>query len=98
MWPKRTASRSLGQQETNAYAVLPATQWRGYTPPAEPPAPMPGTWGDHPALPSLLAQASTERQAGGTLRGVVGILDSDPADGLAAALARLGQAFMRRDS
>ena len=32
------------EQETNAYAVLPAKQWRGYRPPAEAPAPAAGTW------------------------------------------------------
>jgi hypothetical protein len=43
-------------------------------------------------MPSLLAQATVERQAGGTIQGVIGILDSDPGDALAAALARLGRA------
>src|SRR3984957_4074499 len=90
--------RFMLEQETNAYAVLPATQWHGYRPPPEPPAPAPGTWGDHPPLPSLLAQAAAERQAGGSMRTVIGILDADPADVLATALARLGQAMHRRDS
>jgi hypothetical protein len=49
-------------------------------------------WGDHPPLPSLLAQAAAERQAGGTMQGVIGILDSDPSDAVAMALARLGRA------
>jgi hypothetical protein len=89
---RREDGRFMLEQETNAYAVLPCTQWRGYRPPAEPPAPMPGTWGDHPPLPSVMAQAVAERQEGGTLRQIIGILDSDPADTLAAALARLGQA------
>ena len=44
----------------------------------EPPAPLPGTWGD--------------------LAGKVHVLASDPKDGLAAALARLGRAFMARNS
>jgi hypothetical protein len=35
------------EQETNAYAVLPDTQWRGYRPPQEPPAPAPSTWAIH---------------------------------------------------
>ena len=48
--------------------------------------------GDHPPPPSLLAQAAAERQAGGTLQGVIGILGSDPTDVLALALARLGRA------
>ena len=51
-WVRRcTESRRDGrfvlEQETNAYAVLPDRQWHGYRPPAEPPAPMPGSWGDH---------------------------------------------------
>jgi hypothetical protein len=90
--------RFVLEQETNAYAVLPDSQWRGYVLPPEPPAPMPGTWGDHPALPRLLAQAASERQHGGSLRTMIGILDSDPGDQLAGALARLGQALQARDS
>jgi len=97
-WVRRCAEswkdgRFVLEQETNAYAVLPCTQWRGYTPPLDPPAPAAGTWGDHPPLPSVLAQAAAEQQEGGTLRRMVGILDSDPTDALAAALARLGQAM-----
>jgi hypothetical protein len=96
-WVRRCAEtwqdgRFVLAQETNAYAVLPSSQWRGYSEPLEAPPPMPGTWGDHPSLPSVLAQASAERQAGGDLRGVIGILDSDPGDKLAQALARLGRA------
>jgi hypothetical protein len=102
-WVRRCAEswrdgRFMLEQETNAYAVLPATQWHGYKPPPEPPAPMPGTWGDHPPLPSLLAQATAERQHGGDMRSVIRVLGSDPGDALAAALARLGQAMQGRDS
>ena len=102
-WVRRCAEswrdgRFVLEQETNAYAVLPATQWHGYRPPAEPPAPAPGTWGDTPPpLPSVLAQAITERHAGGSLRSVVGILGSDPGDDLAAALARLGRTVEARE-
>ena len=90
---RREDGRFMLEQETNAYAVLPETQWRGYRPPLDPPAPEAGTWGDHPALPSVLAQAVAEGQEGGTLRQVIGILDSDPTDALAAALARLGRSM-----
>ncbi len=90
--------RFVLEQETNAYAVLPDAQWRGYRPPFEPPAPMPGTWGDHPPLPSLVAQAAQERQQGGSLRTMIGILDADPGDDLAMALARLGRSMQARDS
>ena len=95
---RREDGRFVLEQETNAYAVLPCAQWHGYRPPAEPPAPQPGTWGDHPALPSVLAQAAAERREGGTLHQVIGILDSDPTDALAAALARLGQRVQKANS
>jgi hypothetical protein len=95
---RREDGRFVLEQETNAYAVLPCTQWRGYRPPADPPTPELGTWGDHPPLPSVLAQAAAERQEGGALRQVIGILDSDPTDALAAALARLGEAVQKANS
>jgi hypothetical protein len=43
---------------------------------------------------SAVAQAALE----GDLAGKVQVLASDPKDGLAAALARPGRAFMARDS
>ena len=62
-WVRRCAEswrdgRFVLEQETNAYAVLPETQWRGYRPPPEPPA-APGP-GATPPLPSALAQAALE--------------------------------------
>ena len=83
--------RFVLEQTSNAYAVLPDTQWRGYTPPPESPPPMPGTWGDHPPLPPLLAQAVAARRQGSDPRTVIQILDSDLGDELARALARLGR-------
>jgi hypothetical protein len=88
---EREEGRFALKQETNAYAVLPPSQWRGYKEPPEPPPPAPGTWGDLPPLPPVLAQAVAEQQASGSLRTVIGILDSDPGDKLADALARLGR-------
>ena len=83
------------EQQSNAYGLLPESQWRGYRPPQEPPAPLPGTWGDPPPPRlSAVAQAALE----GDLAGKVAALASDPKDGLAAALARLGRAFMARNS
>jgi hypothetical protein len=100
-WVRRCAEswrdgRFVLEQETNAYAVLPESHWRGYRPPPEPPAsPWPdNTWGATPPLPSALALAALE----GDLAGKVQVLANDPKDGLAAALARLGRAFMARDS
>jgi hypothetical protein len=87
--------RFVLEQETNAYAVLPESQWRGYRAPQEPAAPAAATcWGDPPPMLSAVAQAALE----GDLAGKVHALASDPKDGLAAALARLGRAFMARDS
>jgi hypothetical protein len=90
--------RFVLEQASNAYAVLPDTQWRGYRAPQEPPAPASGTWGDPPPMPSVLAQAALGGREGGDLRSVVQILAADPKDRLAVALARLGRAFMARDS
>jgi hypothetical protein len=98
-WVRRCAEswrdgRFMLEQKSNAYAVLPATQWHGYRPPPEAPPPARGTWGDHPPLPSTLAEAVTEGRSGGSLRSVIEILDSDPADELAAACARLGRSWL----
>jgi hypothetical protein len=99
-WVRRCAEswregRFVLEQETNAYAVLPETQWRGYRPPAEPLVPAPGTWGGPvPPLPSAVALAALEAD----LAGKVQALATDPRDALARALASLGRAFMTRDS
>jgi hypothetical protein len=95
-WVRRCAEawrdgRYVLEQETNAYAVLPASQWRGYREPPEAPPPAPGTWGDHPPLPSVVAQAAVERQSGGAMLDAIRVLASDPTDALAMALARLGR-------
>ena len=86
--------RFVLEQETNAYAVLPASQWRGYSEPPEPPPPAHGTWGDHPPLHSVLAQATEEQRLGGDPRTVLGILSSDPTDMVSAALAALGASML----
>jgi len=101
-WVRRCAKsfqdgRFTLEQETNAYAVLPATQWRGYRLPPAPPGPAPGTWGDPPPLPSLLAQAATERAAGAAFGRVVEILETESGDVIATALARLGRALAGRN-
>ena len=49
-WVRRCAERWADgrfvlEQDTNAYAVLPESHWRGYRPPQEPPGPAPGTRG-----------------------------------------------------
>ncbi|MBV9825721.1 MAG: hypothetical protein JO001_08610 [Alphaproteobacteria bacterium] len=89
----REATDALGRfclkQETNAYAVLPSSQWRGYFEAPAAPPPDPGTWGDHPPLPDQLAQALADRAAGDSARSVLARLADDPADSVACALAGL---------
>ncbi len=102
-WVRRCAEswqegRFTLEQETNAYAILPDSQWRGYTPPPEPPAPHADTWGATPPLPSLLAQAVEAQQQGGSLISLAGILDADPSDSLAMALAKLARTIGAENS
>ncbi len=78
------------EQDTNAYAVLPASHWNGYSEPPPPPPPHPATWGATPPLPDPLTQAAEELRHGAQ-RAALAILEADPGDALAAALARLGR-------
>lgn len=80
------------RQESNVYGVLPASQWRGYREPPEAPQPAPGTWGDHPSLPDVVTLAAAARRAGDCPQEAIRVLETDPTDRLAAALARLGRA------
>ena len=98
-WVRRCAEswrdgRFVLEQQTNAYAVLPDSQWRGYRPPLEAPAPAPGTWGEPAPMPDAVALARLEAD----MMGKVMALATDPKDALARALASLGRAFMARDS
>ncbi len=69
-WVRRCAEswkdgRFALEQETNAYAILPASQWRGYREPPEAPPPQPGTWGDHPCgMRDPLTEADAEQRHG----------------------------------
>lgn len=98
-WLRRCAEewsegRFTLRQETNAYGILPATQWRGYTPEPEPPRPDAGTWGDHPPLPDGLTRACEDAPQG--IGAMLRALTGDPADALAAALARLGGSMVAK--
>jgi len=85
--------RFILRQETNAYAILPPTQWRNYTNTDMPEPPHPTAWGACPPLPSLVEQAVSTRQAGGSIAAVVAQLEDDPRDTVASALASLGRAL-----
>jgi hypothetical protein len=98
-WVRRCAEswhngRFILEQQTNAYAVLPDNQWRGYRPPLEAPTPAPGTWGEPTPMPDAVTLARLETD----LVAKVMALATDPKDGLARALASLGRAFTARDS
>ena len=83
--------RFVLRQETNAYAILPTTQWRGYMEEAEPEPPHPTIWGACPPLPSVIEDASTTAQGGGSMAVVIARLENDPRDTVAAALSSLGR-------
>lgn len=97
-WLRRcTAERDqLGRitlkQDTNAYAVIPPSQWRGYVDVAQPDL-HPSEWGAVPPMPPVIAQAVMARNDGDSMRSVVRQLKSDPGDALAAAIASLGIAL-----
>jgi hypothetical protein len=79
------------RQRTNAYGLLPASQWRGYRDPE--PLPLePGTWGDHPPIPDPIAVAIAEIMHGQHVAAIAA-LEADPGDKLAMALAELGRAM-----
>lgn len=101
-WTRRCAEdwidgRFRLRQETNAYAVLSCSRWRGYREPPPAPPPDKGTWGDHPPLCAIDDALAIARD-GGSLAAKVAALRSDPADRLAAALARLGEAIRQNTS
>jgi hypothetical protein len=84
------------EQDTNAYAILPPSQWRGYI---EAPAPAmhPSEWGAAPPLPDVITQAVADYRTGG-IDMMLRALRDDPGDKLAQALARLGSGLKGRAS
>ena len=102
-WVRRCAveagefGRAVFRQLSNAYAVLPASQWLGWRPRPSAPPPEAGTWGDHPPLPSILEEASAAARGGIAAQCAALELAPDP-NGIEAALARLGRGIAARDS
>jgi hypothetical protein len=93
-WVQRSAhhwrnGRFELKQKTNAYALLPPTQWRGVNLPLEPTPPDPGTWGDHPPLPDAITQALDDRKHGASVESTLAVLEQDDNDPVALATARL---------
>jgi hypothetical protein len=87
------AGRFMLRQDTNAYGVLPPSQWRGYVAPPEPEPPHPSSWGAAPSLACLVDQAMTDQRDGASVPALLARLDADPGDGLAAQLAAFGRAM-----
>jgi hypothetical protein len=78
-------------QKASAYFLCPQSQWRGFRPCPEPPAPYPETWGRTPPLPDPIAAACQAYTAGAGLAGMIVALEGDPHDKLATAMAQLGR-------
>jgi hypothetical protein len=87
------AGRFMLRQETNAYAILPVSQWHGFVDGDMPEPPHPSTWGATPPQPSLIEQACASRQEGRSMAAIVEHLADDPRDTVAATLASLGRAL-----
>ena len=94
---KDEAGRFRLTQETNAYASLPPSQWLGFIEPPPPPPPHPSEWGATPPLPDQIAQAVEELRHG-QRQAAFAMLECDPGDQLAGALARLGRAILAPQS
>jgi hypothetical protein len=98
-WVRRCTQKVIDgrftlEQESNAYGIVPATQWRGFATPPPAPPPAAGTWGDHPCgSRDALTEAATEIAQGSELAAVVAQLEADPSNRLAAVLARLGRSM-----
>ena len=85
------AGRLRLRQRTNAYGLLPATQWKGYRE-EEPPPPDPAVLGTPDPVPDAIEAAVAEIMQG-QHKAAVAALEADPTDRLAAALAQLGRAM-----
>jgi hypothetical protein len=103
-WIRRAAEtrdekgRFCLEQDTNAYGIIPPSQWLGFVDQPDAPPPHPSTWGATPPLPSALEQAVIAKQDGGSAATILTRLEEDPGDELAAALARLGRAMQEREA
>jgi hypothetical protein len=80
------------RQRTNAYGLLPPSQWRGYRQQPNPPPPSPDTLGAPECVPDPIEAAIAELISG-QRKAAVAALEADPKDRLAIALAALGRAM-----
>src|SRR3954464_12941108 len=79
------------RQRTNAYGLLPPSQWLGYRD-TDPPPPDPVTLGAPERVPDPI-EAAVAEITNGQRMAAVAALEADPRDRLAMALAALGRAM-----
>jgi len=85
--------RYCPKQNTNAYAIAPVSQWKGFVDnKPTPPLPHPSTWGATPPLPDLITQAMEELKQGERAT-AFSLMELDPGNQLARSLARYGKAI-----
>jgi hypothetical protein len=87
--------RFVLSQLTNAYAVNPTSQWKGYSEPPPPPVP---EWGADPCgMRDPLTEAIIERRHGASAQAMLRRLgEADADDGPDGALLRLGRGALRK--
>src|SRR3954462_6423372 len=89
--------RFCEEQDTNAYGIVPPSQWLGFfdrLSDASPPHA--SEWGAVPPLPSVIEQAAEEIHHGAR-KTATSILESDPGDDLAATLASFSRAMEAKE-
>lgn len=87
------------KQESNAYSLRPPSQWIGFEdpdPPAQPPDPE--SWGAAPPPPDQITLAADDARHGASLGSVAAVLEADPADQVAQALARFARSMAAAES
>jgi hypothetical protein len=95
-WVRRCAEnwrdgRFVLEQQSNAYGLLPESQWRGYRPPPEAPEP---EWGRAPIMPSALVLAALEGDPAAKAQ----VLAASARTPLERALASFQHSILARDS
>src|SRR4051812_19693080 len=101
-WRRRCAEgrdlegRYCLKQRTNAYALLPVSQWVGYRD-TDPPPPSPDTLGAPEPVPDPISAAVTETLHG-QQKAALAALESDPGNTLAQTLASFGRAIEARET
>jgi hypothetical protein len=85
------------RQRTNAYAILPLSQWKGYRESSAPPPPDPDTLGAPERIPDPL-EAAVAELIHGQRKASLAVLEADPREVLARTLAELGRTIEEREA